>query len=85
MTNTPTADIEHYVQEKLATGEFSSREELATEAIRVYRELEARHAQLKSDVQTRIEQADRGEVGPLDIDDIKQELIDELDGQGHSR
>ena len=85
MTDTPTADIEDYVREKIATGEFSSREELVIEAIRVYRELEAGHAQLKSEVQKRIEQADRGEVGPLNIDEIKRELIDELDEQGHPK
>ncbi|MBI3839066.1 MAG: hypothetical protein HY288_14190 [Planctomycetia bacterium] len=77
-------DIEGYVQQKLASGQFGSREELATEAIRVYRELEAQQLQLKLDVQAGIDEADRGLCEPLDIEAIKAELIVELDRRGKS-
>lgn len=75
-------DIEAYVQQKIASGQFRSREELAIEAIRVYRDLEARHAQLKSDVQAAIDEADQGRLEPLDIDEIKAELISEIGPDG---
>jgi Arc/MetJ-type ribon-helix-helix transcriptional regulator len=77
-------DIEAFIQKKLASGQFGSREELAAEAIRVYRELEAHHLQLKLDVQAGIDEADRGLCEPLDIEAIKAELIAELDRRGNT-
>ncbi|MEX0978781.1 MAG: hypothetical protein WDZ48_08025 [Pirellulales bacterium] len=78
-------DLEAYVQQKIASGEFQSRDELAAEAVRLYRELEARHAQLKSDVQAAIDEADRGLCEPLDIETIKAELSAELDSHGRPK
>ncbi len=66
-----TSDIERYVQEKIASGEFSSREEFAREAFRVYRELETQHAGLRAEVIRRIAQAGHGRVGPLDVKAVK--------------
>lgn len=59
--------------DKVATGEFSSAEEFTREAVRVYHALETQHAELRAEIQQRIEQADRGETGPLDIESIKAE------------
>ena len=66
-------DVEKYVQEKIARGEFSSPEEFAQEAIRVYHELETRHAELRDEVQRRIAQVERGETAPLDVEAVKAE------------
>jgi putative addiction module CopG family antidote len=71
-------EIEEYVQQKVLSGRFRSREELAVEAMRVYRELEMKHAQLKADVRAGIDESDRGLSAPLDIEAIKAELIAEL-------
>ncbi len=68
-------ELEAYVQEKLAKGQFGSREELTIEAVRVYRELEAKHAQLKSDIQAAIDESDAGLSEPLYIEAIKQEVF----------
>jgi putative addiction module CopG family antidote len=78
-------DIEAYVQQKIAAGQFRSRDELAIEAVRLYREIEAKHAQLKSDVQAAIDEADRGLSKPLDIAAIKAELAAEFDDQGRRK
>ena len=78
-------DLEQYVQQKVASGQFSSSEEFAVEAMCLYRELEDRHALLKADVQIALEQSARGESAPLDMDAIKRELIDELDEQGRDK
>ncbi len=53
---------------------------MTTEAIRVYRELETRHAQLKSDVQAAIDEADQDLAEPLDIEAIKAELTSQREG-----
>ncbi len=77
--------LEQYVQEKVASGQFSSPEEFAREAMRLYRDLEARHESLKTDVQAAIEESEAGKSEPLDMDSIKKELMDELDEQGQGR
>ena len=54
----------------------------SAKTIRVYHKLEEQHQELKAEVQQRIEQAARGEIAPLDIDDIKAELTAELNENG---
>jgi putative addiction module CopG family antidote len=76
------ADLEEYIQTKVASGEFRSREEFAAEALRLYRDLERRREQLKSDIQAALNEADRGESQPLDIEEIIEELNVELDSNG---
>jgi putative addiction module CopG family antidote len=49
-------ELEAYVQQKIASGEFNSRDELAVEAVRLYREIEQKRAQLKADVQAAIDE-----------------------------
>ncbi len=75
-------DLEAYVQSKLATGQFGSRDEFAAEAVRVYRDLESSRSKFKSDVEAAIDEANRGLAAPLDIDAIKAELIAELAPDG---
>ena len=73
MSETIPSDIERYVEHKVASGQFASREEFTLEAIRVYRELETRHAELRQEIGRRIELADDGHVAPWDIEEIKAE------------
>ena len=80
-----TSDLEQYVDAKIDSGEFRSREEFFLETTRIYRELEARHADLRSLIQQRIGEADRSELEPLDIDAIKAELAQELDAIGQRK
>ncbi len=78
-------DLAQYIQTKVANGQFRSPDDFAIEAARLYRELEQRHEQLKSDIAAAIEEADRGECEPLDIESIKAELSAELDEEGQPR
>jgi putative addiction module CopG family antidote len=78
-------DIESYVQQTVAKGTFRSRDEFAVEAARLYREIESRREQLKSDIQAAIEEANRGESAPLDIEAIKRELTEELNLNGQPK
>ena len=78
-------DIEAYVQHKIASGQFHSREELAAEALRVYRDMEQRHAQLKADIQAALIQVRNGNSAPLDIEAIQAELLEELDANGQPK
>ncbi len=66
-------ELEQYVQEELARGEYRSQEELIADAVRVLRELKNRHERLRRDVETAIAQSERGESRPLDVAAIKVE------------
>ncbi len=66
-------DVDQYIREKVVCGEFSSPEEFTREAVRVYHRLETQRAELKAEMDQRISQADRGEIGLLDIERIKAE------------
>lgn len=52
--------LEEYVESKSASGQFRTREEFAEEAARVFRDLGASHARLKTDIQAAIDEANRG-------------------------
>ncbi len=78
-------DLEQYVQQKVASGQFASPDEFALEAMRIYRELEQRHELLKADIQAALAQADEGLCEPLDMDAVRRKLIAEVDEQGRSR
>ena len=80
-----TSDLDQYLEAKISSGEFGSREEFFLETARIYRELETRHADAKSLIQERIDEADRGNLEPLDIDAIKAELAQELDATGQPK
>ncbi len=79
------ADLQNYVNQKIASGEFGTPEEFATEAIRVYRQLEKDYRQLRDELSSRIEQADAGQVLPLDVDSIKDQLRQEISADGTPR
>lgn len=83
MLNYPP-DLDAYVQQKIASGQFQSREEFAAEAIRMYREFEARRLRMKADIAASLEQADRGQCEPLDMDAIKQQLCEQVSPTGES-
>ena len=85
MTITYPPELNEFVKQELALGVFGSEEELVINAVSALREMKLRHQQLRREVQEAIEQADRGDVAPLDIDTIKGELLDELDERGLPR
>ena len=82
MTITYPPELNEFVQQEIARGAFGSEEELVINAVSALREMKLRNEQLRRDVCEAIDQADRGEVAPLDIDEIKTELMNEIDERG---
>jgi len=80
-----SASLDQYVDGKVASGEFASREEFLLETARVYKGLEERHGELRTLISERQEEAERGDVAPLDIAAIKEELARELDEKGQPK
>ena len=75
-------DLESYVQQKIASGEFESAEQFAVVAARFYRRLEQRRDELKASIDAAIAEIDTGECGPIDFDELTAEVMAELDKKG---
>lgn len=76
-------ELERYIEEQLASGAFATREDLITEALRTYRDLEQDDddSDLRELVAERLAQAERGEVMPMDLTQLKADLVAEFEAQ----
>jgi antitoxin ParD1/3/4 len=65
-----TAELEEYVNDKVATGLYSTASEVIREALRLLRDRDALHQtrldELRREVLVGIEQAEQGKVAPLE-------------------
>jgi antitoxin ParD1/3/4 len=75
-------DLEAFVNAKIAEGQYQSRAEMVQEALIFLRERdrqrELRLQDLRKEIQVGLDQLQRGERTPLDIESIKKEVIDQL-------
>jgi hypothetical protein len=79
------SDIDAYIKEKLASGQFHTREEFFLEAARVYRRLESRREQLQKEIEVGIRASEEGRVEPFDLADLKREVLSSMDEFGQPR
>ena len=82
--NIPTT-LKPFVDEELSSGKFANESELITTALELYREMKARHSDLRSNVDASLAQADAGRVTPLDMEDVKSRLAAKFDSNGRSK
>ena len=79
-----TPELETYVDSKVRSGMYHTASEVVREGLRLLKEREELHQRkigdLRAAVQVGIDQADRGEVVPLD-----QGLIDDVKRRGKAR
>jgi antitoxin ParD1/3/4 len=78
MNVTISAEFEQYVH-KINSGKYQAPGEVVHDALRLLQ----KHDQLRQDIAVGIEQADRGESVPLDMESIKargRELLAQRDG-----
>ncbi len=72
-----TPELEAMVAEKVKSGLYNSASEVVREGLRLVREQdqlrEIRLNELRAEIQIGIDQADRGECKPLDIEALKAE------------
>lgn len=77
-----TPEIEAWISESVASGLYGSPREVIEEALRLLRERDERRQQqleaLRAEIAIGLEEADRGELAPLDIDAIKAEARQRL-------
>ena len=82
---TQDTDLQSYIDQKVASGEFDSAEDLAAEAIRVYRKMETDYELLRGEVHERIKRADAGDLVPMDMEAIKEKLLGKRNTKGSSK
>ena len=76
MNVTLSPELEKLVDAKVNSGLYASSSEVVSDALRLLDEWdriqEARQAELKRDIRRGLEQLDRGESAPLDVEAIKK-------------
>ena len=66
MTEPLPPELEQFVAEEVAAGHYGSEQELVVSAVRVLRDVRARHEQFREDVRLGMEQLERGEFTEYD-------------------
>ena len=84
MTTLIPPELESFVQQQLASGEYRSAEEVIGAGLRVLQELKHRQEDFRKEVQIGVDQLDRGEGILLDQAGLRQ-FFDEIQQRGQSR
>lgn len=74
-------DLEEFVAQAVASGEYGSAAEVVEHGLRALKERKHRRDALREEIRIGLEQLDRGEGQPLDIDAIKTEIHQRLSRQ----
>ena len=85
MTVTIPKDLEAYIQSQVASGQCESEQALIAQAIRVYRELHEKHAELQRSVQEGFDQIERGEYIELKDESEIRQFFDDISTRGRAR
>ena len=72
MSVTIPAEFEVFVERAVASGRYRSEEEVFANTLRLLSERERRWQALRDDIQTGLDDIERGDMALLDVGDIKQ-------------
>ena len=72
MSVTIPAEFEAFVERAIASGRYRSEGEVFANALRLLSERERRWLAMREDIQAGLDDIERGDVAPLDVEDIKQ-------------
>lgn len=72
-------DVFEFVRRSLETGEYASEDDVVFAGVRALREVKHRHQSLRDDIQVALAEIDAGLGEPWDVDEIKVELVAQLD------
>ena len=79
------ADVEGYLRDAVASGQFTSEEELLAEAVRMHRERASRLRSLKADLDAAIDSLDRGEGRVVRDEEEHRAFFAEIERRGRER
>ena len=71
-------ELESFVAEQIAAGNYQSEQDLVVNAVRVLRDVQAKRRQLREDVRLGVEQLERGEYTEYDEAGLRQ-LFEKLE------
>lgn len=81
MTETFPPDVQDFVRQVIARGEYATEEDVVIDAVRALRELKDRHQSLRAEIQAAITELDAGGGEPWDAEQLKQDLRQHLEGE----
>ena len=82
-------DLEEFVANQVASGAYTTQGEIVREALMLLRERqrlrELRLLDLRKEIQLGLEQSDRGETAPWDVEEVKAEVRKRLGSDSPDR
>jgi antitoxin ParD1/3/4 len=84
MTDAIPSDLEQFVQQQVAAGEYHSQDEVVVAGLQVLREVKRRQAEFREQVQVGLDQLDRGEGIELAGDELRA-FFDDIQARGRQR
>lgn len=85
MTVSIPRDLEIYVQSKIASGQCESEQALIADAIRIYRDLDERYAELRQSIKEGFDQIERGDYIELNGEAEIRQFFDDIAARGRAR
>ena len=77
-------DLAAYVEEAVASGKYTSEEQLLCDAVRLLQRRDKRLAELRAELKPAIDELDRGEGEVLNMDEIRARVREQLTEDGRS-
>ncbi|MGD0519068.1 MAG: type II toxin-antitoxin system ParD family antitoxin [Thermoguttaceae bacterium] len=83
MVDTLPPDLTQFIQEELASGHYSSEQEVVREAVRFFRESRERFRQLKDEIRQRITGMDAGLSTDINSDEDMAQFFRDIESEVH--
>jgi putative addiction module CopG family antidote len=77
-------DLEQFVEQQVATGQYHSQDEVVAAGLQVLRELKRRQAQFQQQVKVGVDQLDRGEGIKVGVNELRA-FFDDIQARGQQR
>ena len=77
--NSLPSNLTAFIQNKISAGEFATPDDVVCHALRLLQGREERLQALRAEIQIGLDEFERGEFGPVDLEDTKARLFQRLD------
>ncbi len=84
MVGTIPSDLEPFVQQQVATGEYASADEVVVAGLQVLREVKRRQSEFREQVRLGVDQLDRGEGIKVAAGELRA-FFDDIQARGQQR
>jgi antitoxin ParD1/3/4 len=78
------SDLEPFVQQQIASGEYHSQDEVVAAGLQVLRKLKCRQAEFREEVKVGVDQLDRGEGIKVATNELRA-FFDDIQARGQQR